>query len=59
METQGLVEETPAPPDNDDGRRRYYRITEFGREAAERESVRLARLVAAARAKKLLSEETA
>src|SRR5262249_62130785 len=44
MLDQGLVVETrerPAPAD-DDERRRYYRITEFGRHAARREARRLA-----------------
>lgn len=59
MEDEGLVEEVPAPPDNDDARRRYYRITERGRRSAERESTRLAALVATARSKKLLTEEPA
>jgi len=59
MEAEGLVEETPAPPDNEDARRRYYRITERGMNTVERESTRLAGLVATARAKNLLTEETA
>jgi len=59
MESEGLVEETAAPPDNDDARRRYYRITERGRRAAERESARLASLVATARTKDLLGRERA
>ena len=55
MEGEGLIEETPAPPDGDgDGRRRYYRMTPAGREAARHESARLAGLVAAARRKDLL-----
>jgi DNA-binding PadR family transcriptional regulator len=54
MEAEGLIEEAPAPSTDDDARRRYYRITAPGREVAERESVRLAALVAAARNKNLL-----
>lgn len=55
MEGEGLIEEAPPRPRRDDDpRRRYYRITRTGREVAERESERLAGLVAAARAKKLL-----
>lgn len=59
MASEGLVEATDAPADNDDARRRYYRITERGRRAAERESARLASLVATARSKNLLGEERA
>ncbi len=51
-----LIEETeerPAP-DLDDARRRYYRLTPAGREAARREASRLAGVVRMARAKELL-----
>ena len=53
---QALIEEAPGPADADarDGRRRYYALTAAGRGAAEREAARLERLIAAARAKKLL-----
>src|ERR687895_880841 len=47
MLEQGLIEETgerPAP-DEDDERRRYYRITPFGLTAARAETARLAELV--------------
>lgn len=50
---QGLiveVDERPAP-DLDDERRRYYRMTKFGREVAEAETVRLSGLVRLARAR--------
>ena len=40
----------------DDERRRYYAITAAGREAAAAEAARLARLVVAARAAKLLAK---
>jgi DNA-binding PadR family transcriptional regulator len=56
MEAEGLVEEAPRPKGDDDPRRRYYRITARGRADAKAESVRLAELVAAARAKRLLPE---
>lgn len=52
MLEQGLLEETnerPAP-DQDDERRRYYRITEFGRETAKAETRRLTNLVRLAKA---------
>jgi DNA-binding PadR family transcriptional regulator len=51
MLEQGLiVEPRERPePDMDDERRRYYRITEFGRKVAEAEARRLAQLVRMAR----------
>lgn len=59
MEAEGFVEEAPDRPlPGDDRRRRYYRMTERGRAAAEEESERLAMLVATAREKNLLSGET-
>ena len=54
MEGDGLIEEADAPDGAEDARRRYYRITAVGRERAELESRRLADLVEAARAKRLL-----
>ncbi|HKK07925.1 MAG TPA: PadR family transcriptional regulator [Gemmatimonadota bacterium] len=59
MVSEGLIEEAPAPPDEEDARRRYYRITRRGREAARQESGRLAELVARARSTGLLVEEPA
>lgn len=56
MLDEGLIEESdrrPAP-DADDERRRYYRITRFGRRVASAEAARLAELVADARARNLL-----
>lgn len=56
MVANGLIEETeerPAP-DADDERRRYYRVTDFGRVVAEAESQRLVDLVDLARAKRFL-----
>jgi DNA-binding PadR family transcriptional regulator len=52
MLEQGLIEETedrPAP-DEDDERRRYYRITTFGETVARAEARRLQELVRLARA---------
>ncbi|MEI9972152.1 MAG: PadR family transcriptional regulator [Ignavibacteriota bacterium] len=52
MLEQGLIEETndrPAP-EFDDERRRYYRITPFGRAVAKAEAHRLTELVSMARA---------
>ena len=52
----GLIEESDERPDPalDDQRRRYYRITEFGRRVAGAEAGRLRELVDTARAKKIL-----
>ena len=57
----GLIAETDQRPDPalDDERRRYYRLLPFGRRVAAAESRRLADLVAAARASKLLDEPEA
>jgi DNA-binding PadR family transcriptional regulator len=57
MLEQGLLEEAderPAP-ELDDERRRYYRITGFGRAVARAESVRLAGLLRLARASGFLT----
>lgn len=55
MLADGLIEESDERPDPevDDQRRRYYRITDFGRRVAGAEANRLARLVSAAEAKKI------
>ena len=54
---QGMVEESGERPDAalDDERRRYYRLTDFGRRVATAEAERLSGLVKVARAKQLLS----
>src|SRR5215216_3974885 len=56
MLADGLIEESDERPDPemDDQRRRYYRITDFGRRVAGAEAERLANLVSTAREKKLL-----
>ena len=56
MLANGLIEESDERPDPgwDDQRRRYYRITDFGRRVAGAEAERLQGLIDAARAKKLL-----
>jgi DNA-binding PadR family transcriptional regulator len=57
MEQEGLIEDAPdGPAPGEDARRRYYRITRRGREAAARESYRLAELIGVAVEKKLLGE---
>ena len=54
----GLVEERPGRSRAAaDERRRYYRITPFGREVARAEAQRLASLVAVAKAKALIARE--
>jgi len=56
MLADGLIEESDERPDPalDDQRRRYYRITDFGRRVAGAEVQRLSALVETARARKLL-----
>jgi len=55
MLADGLIEESDERPDPaiDDQRRRYYRITDFGRRVAGAEAERLSGLVETARARKL------
>jgi DNA-binding PadR family transcriptional regulator len=52
----GLIEEAAVRPDpqRDDERRRYYRLTPVGRNAAQVEARRLEKLVQSARHKKLI-----
>ncbi len=52
----GLIRELDARPggDQDDSRRRYYRLTPYGRDAVQAEVRRLAELVRQARASGLL-----
>jgi DNA-binding PadR family transcriptional regulator len=50
----GLVEEVESELPGDDPRRRYYRVTPFGREVARAEAARLERLVGLARKRRLL-----
>jgi DNA-binding PadR family transcriptional regulator len=49
MLEQGLLQETRERPEDDDERRRYYRITPLGREVAKAEAQRLQQLVRLAR----------
>jgi DNA-binding PadR family transcriptional regulator len=59
MQEQGLIIETrsrPAPED-DDERRRYYRITLFGLAVARAEARRLAQMVKLARARGIAPEK--
>jgi DNA-binding PadR family transcriptional regulator len=61
MLSDGLIEESDERPDPglDDQRRRYYRMTDFGRRVAGAEAERLASLVNAARTKRLLGSPEA
>ena len=56
LEDSGMIEESDAPASEEstDERRRYYRLTEFGREVARAEAQRLSRLVAHAERQRLL-----
>lgn len=54
---RGLLEEVPAPADDVDARRKYYRLTPFGQRVLEAESQRLASLVRVARAAQVLGPE--
>ena len=47
--TQGLVEESPHPPAHDDARRRYFRLSSFGRGVLAAEITRLETVVPEAR----------
>lgn len=60
LERGGLVEESDARPDPkaDDERRRYYRLTDFGRKVLEAEVARLRQAMAVARRKKVLASAT-
>ncbi len=58
MLAAGLIEESGERPDPelDDERRRYYRLSGFGRRVLTAEAERLAHLVQVAEAKKLLGD---
>jgi DNA-binding PadR family transcriptional regulator len=57
----GLIEESGERPDPDldDERRRYYRLTAAGADAVAAEATRLARLVRAARTRRVLQPRSA
>ncbi len=56
----GLIEETDDRPsaEEDDQRRRYYVLTRFGRQVARAETHRMAELISAAQAKRLVPESS-
>jgi DNA-binding PadR family transcriptional regulator len=59
MRVSGLIEETALrpTPDEDDERRRYFRVTPAGERAARMESERLRRLLVEAQSLKLLGSK--
>jgi DNA-binding PadR family transcriptional regulator len=59
MLAKGLIEESDERPDPelDDERRRYYRLTDFGRRIASAEAERLSHLVRQAQLKRLLGAQ--
>jgi DNA-binding PadR family transcriptional regulator len=56
FETDGVIAESADRPDPalDDERRRYYRITDFGREVAQAEGERMEAALGMARSKNLI-----
>jgi DNA-binding PadR family transcriptional regulator len=54
---QGLIDPCEPPAGCTDRRRRYYRITDFGRDVASAEASRLAELVQLAGRRRLLESE--
>ena len=56
MARDGLIGEVTAPPGGEDPRRRFYRITDRGRELVQAEAERLARIVEVARENQVLPE---
>lgn len=57
MVDEGLIEESPeAPGPDEDQRRKYYRLTEWGREVSRAEARRLARVLEVAENRRLLPE---
>jgi len=53
---ESLIEELPSRPPGDDERRRYYRLTKFGRAVLAAEAARLEQQVRQARARRLLGK---
>lgn len=56
MTRAGLVEETPAPQEDDDPRRKFYRITEAGHGLLQVEASRYEHIVEIARRRHVLPE---
>lgn len=58
MAERELIREVDAPEDDADPRRKYYRITPYGRKAVAAEAARFEQLVEVARTRKLLPERS-
>ena len=56
MTRDGLIENAAAPGEGEDPRRRFYRISERGREEVQAEAERLARIVEVARENRVLPD---
>ena len=56
MTQDGFVREVAAPARDEDPRRKFYRITEAGREVLEAEASRYERIVEVARSRRVLPE---
>lgn len=56
MAREGLIDEVPAPADDADPRRKYYRVTDEGRRLVGAEAARLASLVRLARERDVLPD---
>jgi DNA-binding PadR family transcriptional regulator len=56
LQDEGWVEDAEPPADQEDQRRRYYRLTAEGRKTARAEADRLAQVLRLARAKELLED---
>ncbi len=56
LDDELIVETSDRPAAGDDERRRYYRLTAFGRQVARAEALRLARVIRMASDKKLIPE---
>lgn len=59
MEIDGLIEEAPDVSDDDDSRRRYFRLTDLGVRAARAEADRLSDLLDVVRSKSVFFPEGA
>lgn len=56
LQDEGWVAQGDPPSEGEDARRRYYRVTSEGREAARAEAARLTRVLGMARSKDLLGD---
>lgn len=59
MVESGLIEEAPSPDPDADARRRYYRVTAWGRTVAAAESARLRLLLSVAESRGMAPEGSA